>query len=325
MTRPIRIVFLGTPEFACPTLDLLLSEPETYEIVAVVTQPDRPAGRNLEPQVSRVKELAVSHLGKLSRVQKKYVIASPESVNDPEFIKSLGYELDIAVVVAFGQILKPPFLSIFKHGAVNVHASLLPRWRGAAPIQWALLNQDPVTGVSLQKIADKLDSGDVIASAQVVLDETYDALKLYSELSRRGADLVRRYLSDYVAGRIKATPQDETQMTLAPKIKKEQGIIDWNVAASQIVANIRALTPWPGVWTTREGKQLKILRAKAIEHSSVLEPGFLISMDKFSFGVQCGNNTALIISVVQPESRSRMPASEYLKGYSFKKGDKLGG
>jgi methionyl-tRNA formyltransferase len=158
----------------------------------------------------------------------------------------------------------------------------------------------------------------------VVLDETYDAPKLYAELSRKGSDLVRRHLPDFIAGKLKPTPQDESQVTIAPKIKKEQGRIDWTLTAPRICAHIRALAPWPGVWTTRNGKVLKILRAKPIEVRTVAEPSFLIGADKYSFAVQCGEGSALQISVVQPESRSRMPVSEYLKGYPFKRGDRLG-
>ena len=207
---------------------------------------------------------------------------------------------------------------------MNVHASVLPRWRGAAPIQWAILSEDPVTGVTLQKIAPELDSGDVIASSQVDLDESWDSPKLTAELSKRGAEVIRKNLPDFVTGKLKGVPQDPSQVTWAPKIKKEQGLIDWKLRAHQICAAIRAFTPWPGVWTTRSGRTLKILRAKAIEHRSPLPPGYLVSQDKFGFAVQCGGATALLVTVVQPESRARQPASEYLKGYPFIKGEFLG-
>ncbi|MCC6277044.1 MAG: methionyl-tRNA formyltransferase [Oligoflexia bacterium] len=322
----IRTVFLGTPEFACPTLDMLLMESETFEVVAVVTQPDRPAGRNLEVKPSRVRELTETYLSKLGKMGKKIPIISPEKASDPEFLKRIGnFEADVAVVVAYGQILPPAFMKLFKHGALNVHASLLPRWRGAAPIQWAILKEDPVTGVTLQKIAAKLDSGDVLAQSEVVLDEKWDAPFLYTELSKKGADLVRRYVPDYVAGKLKPTPQDESRVTIAPKITKEQGKIDWEKTAKEICAQIRALTPWPGTWTTREGKILKILRARPIDHQSGQKPGTVISVDKLNFVAQCGLGTALMIEVVQPESRSRMPVASYLKGYPFVRGDFLGG
>ncbi len=319
-----KVVFFGTPEFACPTLNMLIDNQDVFEIVGVVTQPDRPAGRDLEVQRSSVKELAENYLLTLGKIAKKFIVASPENVNSPEnvhWLESLG--ADVAVVVAYGQILNAQVLKSFRTGAVNVHASLLPRWRGAAPIPWALLSQDSVTGVTLQKIAQKLDSGDIIGNTQLVIDDTWDAPKLYSELSRRGGELVRRHLQDYVAGKLKLTPQDETLVTVAPKIKKEQGKIDWNQHGNLICAKIRALTPWPGTWTTREGKVLKILRANYIEYNGGA-PGDLVGLDKINFWVQCGENTALQISVVQAESRSRMPVAEYIKGQPFKKGDKLG-
>jgi methionyl-tRNA formyltransferase len=319
-----KVVFMGTPEFACPTLNMLLSNQNQFEIAAVVTQPDRPAGRDMEVQKSNVKEMAQTYLNTLSKIAKKFPIMTPENVNAPEVLRDLrGLQADVAVVVAYGQLLTPDFLKSFTHGAVNVHASLLPRWRGAAPIQWSILSQDTVSGVTLQKIAHKLDSGDIISQSQIVIDDTWDSPKLYSELSKRGADLVKKHLTDYVKGTVKAHPQEESLVTWAPKIKKEQGRIDWTQHAKTICAQIRAFTPWPGTWTTREGKVLKVLRANWIEHDSG-KPGELVGMDRLNFWIQCGEKTALQVSVVQPESRSRMPVAEYAKGHPFKKGDKLG-
>jgi len=322
----IRVVFLGTPEFAVPTLTELLSDEDKYEVVTVITQPERPAGRNLEAKKSRVNMVAEEHLSKKGRLAKKFPILTPENVNAPEVLKALKeYFCDVAVVVAYGQILSPQFLQFFPKGAVNVHASLLPRWRGAAPIPWALLNQDPVTGVTLQRIVQKLDAGDIVARTEVALNDSYDATKLYAELSRKGADLVRRFLPAYCEGQIKLEPQDETKVTYAGKITKEHGLVDWNETATRICSKIQALSPWPGVWTTREGKVLKILRAQSVQYSSEFKPGFVVTQDKVSFAVQCGSGSALQILVVQPESRSRLPVSEYLKGYPFKRGDFLGG
>jgi methionyl-tRNA formyltransferase len=320
-----KVLFLGTPEFACPTLEILLADPVRYDIVGVVTQPDKPSGRNLEIQSSRVKILAKNFISPKGPKGKKLNIITPVKINDQSVLNQIAeLQPEVAVVVAFGQILSPQFLKMFKFGALNVHASILPRWRGAAPIQWAILSEDPVTGVTLQKIVPALDAGDILAISQTDLDDTWDAPKLYADLSKKGADLVRRTLPDYLAGKIKATAQDSSQVTLAPKIKKEQGLIDWSLRANQICARLRAFSPWPGVWTTRSGKSLKILRAKAIEFRGSSPPGFLVSQDKFGFAVQCGGATALLISVVQPESRSRQPASEYLRGYPFVKGEYLG-
>ncbi len=321
-----KIVFLGTPDFACPTLEFLLSDTSGFDVVGVITQPDRPAGRNLEVKPSRVKSVMDNYFIEKGKRAKKIAVFSPESVSAPDILTKVdALKPDIAVVVAFGQILKPDFLKLFRLGAVNVHASILPRWRGAAPIAWAIISEDPVTGVTLQKVAPTLDAGDIIATSQMDLDESWDAPKLYSELSHRGADIVKRHLQDYIDGKIKAIPQDESQVTYAPKIKKEQGLINWNLRAGQICAQLRAFSPWPGVWTTRAGKKLKILRAKALEFKSAQPPGYLVSQDKYGFAVQCGGATALLITVIQPESRARQPASEYLKGYPFTKGEYLGG
>lgn len=320
-----RVLFLGTPEFACPTLEFLLSDTSGYDVVGVVTQPDRPAGRDLTVRPSKVSLTLKNYFNEKGKRAKKIQLLTPENVNAPEVLKQIEVlKPDIAVVVAFGQILKEDFLKLFQFGAVNVHASILPRWRGAAPIAWAILSEDPVTGVTLQKISLGLDSGDIIAMNQMDLNDSWDAPKLYSELSHRGADVVKRHLHEYIDGAIKLTPQDPSQVTLAPKIKKEQGLVDWNLRAGQICARIRAFNPWPGVWTTRGGKNLKILRAKALEYKGAAAPGSLVSQDKYGFAVQCGGSTALLIEVIQPESRGRQPASEYLKGYPFVKGDVLG-
>ncbi|MBK9294978.1 MAG: methionyl-tRNA formyltransferase [Oligoflexia bacterium] len=330
MAKPVatvqktKVVFMGTPEFACSTFNMLLSNQDIFEICAVITQPDKPAGRDMEVQRSAVKEMAEKHLMTLSKVAKKFPILTPENINSTEALRSVKEIMaHVAIVVAYGQLLSAEFLKLFDHGAVNVHASLLPRWRGAAPIQWCILSQDSVTGVTLQKVAPKLDSGDIIAQSQIVIDESWDAPKLYADLARRGADLVKKFVPEYVKGAVKPQPQDESLVTWAPKIKKEQGLIDWQKHAKIICAQIRALTPWPGTWTTREGKVVKILRATWIQYDGG-QIGELVGLDKMNFWVQCGEKTALQVSVVQPESRSRMPVAEYVKGYPFKKGDRLG-
>lgn len=322
-----KVLFLGTPEFACPTLEMLLSN-SSFEVVGVVTQPDKPAGRNLEVQSSRVKIISEKYLASITRAAKKFPIYTPADINDPDFLRDLSERsIDVAVVVAYGKILSQKFLNIFQYGAVNVHASLLPRWRGAAPIPWAILSNDTTTGVTLQKVALKLDTGDILATATYDIEKDCDAPKLYTELSRRGAELVRRTLPDYIAGKIQGQKQDETKATYASKITKEMGAIDWNKTASDITRQIRALTPWPGTWTKRSGKVIKILRADAMANISGLapgKPGDLIGLDRVSFVVMCGDKTGLRVSVLQPESRSRMAASEYMKGHPFGKGDFLG-
>ncbi len=314
-----KVLFLGTPEFACPSLNVFLENSSAFDLVGVVSQPDRPAGRNLNVQPTPVKKLAQSALD----AGQKFKIFSVESVNEASVISALkSLEADVAVVVAFGQILRKSFLEIFKFGAVNIHASLLPRWRGAAPIAWSVLEGDKETGVTLQKITSKLDAGDIIASEKVNLDQFWDAAKLYEELSIRGGGLLRHNLATFLRGEIKCIPQDETKVTLAPKIKKEQGIIKWTRTGSQIDSQIRALTPWPGTWTKRAGKTLKILKAKPIKlHGH--KPGVVVEVSKTYFTVQCGSDSGLEVSQVQPESRSRLDVSEYLKGNAMKTGEFL--
>lgn len=319
----MKVVFLGTPEFACPTLEYLLNEPEV-EVLAIITQPDRPAGRNLKSTKSRVKVVAEEYILGLGRLSRKPAILTPANVHEEDIRDRLrDLEPDIAVVVAYGQILKEPFLKYFPKGAVNIHASLLPKYRGAAPIAWSILNGDGESGVTLQKIASKLDAGDIIAQQGVKIGKDWDAPRLYKELSIKGAELMKRSFKDYFDGVIKPVPQNPKMVSYARKITKEDGRIQWDKPARYIAGQIRALTPWPGTFTTRNGKLLKILRATALENIGT-QPGLLVGQDKFSFYVQCGDNSALKVLIVQPESRARMPASEYMKGHPFVKGDVLG-
>lgn len=321
----IRTLFLGTPHFACSTLDVLLKNPSLFEVVGVVTQPDRPVGRSSEPQPSKVREMAQKHLDGVKGAR-LFPIFTPEKVTDPDFLKVFKQiRYDVAVVVAFGQILPQVFLDSFNFGAVNVHGSLLPRWRGAAPIQHAILNGDKVTGVTLQKVVARLDAGPIIATKSLELDDSWDAPRVYSELESRGAELVLRHLPDYVAGKIVPVEQDETKVTMAPKITKEMGLIDWTKTAVEIERKIRAFAPWPGTWTTRNGKILKILRGEVLSHNGS-DCGLLVGQNKMGFIVQCGGRSALQVSVVQPEGRSRMPSGDYMNatGNKFVKGDRLG-
>jgi len=332
----MKVLFLGTPDFALPVLKRLFTPP--FELVGVVSQPDRPAGRDLKLKSSPVKMLAQ---------EKGFKVFTPEKISskDVEQFRSLGAE--VAVVVAFGQILSDEFLRAFPQGAVNVHASLLPRWRGAGPIQWSLLTDDEVTGVSLQRVVKKLDAGDVIGTEEVRLTDDYDAPKLYAELSALGAKLIEDFLPNYVVGKTKPVPQDESKVTIAPKISKQQGLIDWSRSAREIFSQIRALKPWPGTWTFHEGKQLKILSVQPVVRENAGAPrskirnggtsgaesgpgaqpntsvGRIIRVEKDCIAVSCGRGELTILEV-QPESRATMKIGDYLRGRPMKEGDLLG-
>ncbi|MGE3973776.1 MAG: methionyl-tRNA formyltransferase [Bdellovibrionales bacterium] len=308
-----KTVFLGTPDFAVPCLEKLLTD-EHFDVVGVVTQPDRPAGRQMKLKASPVKELALRH---------QIPVLTPEKVKEADALKQIAdWQAEVAVVVAYGQILPQSFLDLFPGKAVNVHASLLPRWRGAAPIQRSLMEGDQETGVALQVIVPKLDAGAVIGVRKFALDDKIRADTLYEKLKLLGPELLEVELADYLRGHLAPHDQDESQITIAPKIKKEEGLIDWSKPALQICNEFRGLYLWPGSWTLRDGKILKIKSCRVKKTSSQAKPGQLLEVGKTFFIVACGQN-ALEIDMVQPESKAAMPVSEYLKGHTLKVGESL--
>ena len=312
----VRVCFLGTPDFAATCLRALL-EDEHYEVVGVVTQPDRPAGRKLQLTPSPVKALALA---------KGLRVVAPESLkNNPLIVDEvLRWGAEIAVVVAFGQILEQKFLDSFHMGCVNIHASLLPRWRGAAPIQRAIEAGDQETGVCLQKMVRKLDAGDVIGERRKILDDQINSLELHDELAQLGADLLRVELMDYIRGHVGPRPQDEAFVTYARKIDKSESLIDWNLAAVVLDRKIRALAWGPGTYTLVEGRRLKIHRARVFYGlESPALPGVVVRADESGLVIGCGAG-ALEILEVQPESRNRQSAAEFMKSQSFQADSKWG-
>lgn len=309
----VRVLFMGTADFAVTPLESLISD-KHFEVVAVVTQPDRPAGRKMQLRPSPVKEKALEH---------GITVIAPENVNTPEILDQIrSFKAEAAVVVAFGQLLKQDLLDIFPQGAVNIHGSLLPRWRGAAPIQRALMEGDEVSGVALQKIVLALDAGDVIGVRKVPLSDDIDCEVLYNQLKVLGADLLRLEFMDYLRGNLVATKQDEAQVCIAKKIKKEEGEINWNLSARKIFNNYRGLKMWPGVWTKRDGKMLKLHNIKIIENLSG-DAGRIIQINSDSFVIACGEG-ALEIFEVQAESKPRMDVKSYMSGKAFSIGEQLG-
>lgn len=306
---------MGTPDFAVTSLSALLKD-EHFEVVGVVTQPDRPAGRKLQLTPSPVKVLAQAHGLK---------ILTPESLkNDPtavEEIKSWGAE--VGVVVAFGQILTQSFMDSFPFGCVNVHGSVLPRWRGAAPIQRAIEAGDVESGVTLQKMVKKLDAGDILGIRKVRIAPQMNALELHDQLAHLGADLLRVELMDYVRGNLAPVPQDESQVTIARKIEKHESLVDWALSANAIDGKIRGFVYGPGTYTLYQGKKLKLHRAQVDSSVVTVPPGTVTSVDEESFSVATGDGV-LKICEVQPESRNRMKVVDFLKGNNLKVGDILG-
>lgn len=311
----VRVCFLGTPEFAVTSLKALLDD-EHFEVVGVVTQPDRPAGRKLQLTPSPVKTLALSHGLK---------VVSPESLRkEPDAVAEIrSWGAEVGIVVAFGQILTEDFMNSFRFGCVNVHGSILPKWRGAAPIQRSIEAGDMETGVTLQRMVKKLDAGDIIGIRRVKLDDKIDAMQLHDQLAVLGADLLRVELMDYVRGNIGPIPQDESQVTIAPKIDKAECQIDWSKSAKSISGKMRGFVYGPGVYTLLQGKKLKLHKAMVLAETAKAEPGSIVRIEDDAITIACGEGTLKLLEV-QPESRTRMKVQDFLKGHDLKTGDKLG-
>jgi methionyl-tRNA formyltransferase len=328
----LRINFMGTAELSCASLQALAGNPQ-FQIAAVVTQPDRPKGRDLKPQPSPVKLLAR---------RLNLPVLQPERVRDEKFIAEFhSLQPDLVVVVAYGQILPPAILDSPRHGCLNIHASLLPKYRGPAPIQWAIANADTETGVTLMRIDAGLDTGDIVAQRRTPIRPEDDSATLHDRLAQLGAELLVQTIPDYVAGKIRPKAQPAAGASYAPKIKKEDGRIDWNQPARTIWNRLRAFTPWPGAFTflskamagtpssvpsfvksqgsgeALPSKMLKIWKAEVIEKSGAA--GTVLSADKNGIVVGCGQN-ALRILELQREGGRRMNAAEFLAGHPMKVG-----
>ncbi len=311
----VRALFLGTPDIAKHVLEAMIKDPH-FEVVGVITQPDRPAGRKLEFHPSPVKMLA-KPLG--------IPVLTPDSINTPEIMEALkSLRAEVAVVVAYGQILKQPFLDLYPEKVVNVHASLLPRWRGAAPIQRAVMNGDSETGVCLQVMVKKLDAGPVLGARHITIDDDTTAADVYRQCQELGALLISVDLMDYLRGNLTAIPQDKDKVTLAPKIDKAEAEIIWPWPARRIHNLVRGLNMGPVAQTHRQGKILKIHRTKPLPEKVLTSvPGQVLSVSDQSIIINCGEGSLELLEV-QPESRARMPVSEYLRGYPIRVGDSFG-
>ena len=308
----VRAVFLGTPEIARVCLRAMLDD-EHFEVVGVVSQPDRPAGRKLRLTPSPVKALALEH---------GLSVLTPEKASAPEVIAAVGaWRAEVAVVVAFGQILKQEFLDLFSRKVVNVHASLLPAWRGAAPIQRALMAGDRRTGVCLQVMVKKLDAGPLLGSRVIEVDPQMNAVELYRRCGELGAQLIAIDLMDYVRGNLSATPQDEAAVTVAKKIDKSEAEIDWTWPADRIHNLVRGLAMGPAAQTHRDGRIVKIHRT--VVRDDARPAGTVTATPEQTLLVGCGVGS-LELLIVQPESRAQMPAAEYLRGYPLHAGASLG-
>ena len=304
----MKVIFMGTPDFAVPTLEALI---EKHEVLAVVTQPDKPKGRGKKMVFPVVKEKALEH---------NITVYQPQKVKTPEFVEILKeYQPDIMVVVAFGQILSEEILNIPKYGCINVHGSILPQYRGAAPIQWSIINGEEFGGVTTMYMAKGLDSGDMILKAKEKIkpDDTYGSL--YDRLSVIGADLLIKTLDLIENGEVKRIPQHDDEATFAPMIKPELEHINWNGKNTDIVNLIKGLNPQPVAYTMLNDEKLKIWFAETIDGDYNGEPGTIVDVRKRDFVVMTAEG-AVAVKEVQAQGGKRMSADAYMRGHAIEKG-----
>ena len=308
----MRIVFMGTPDFSVPVLEALVQE--GHEVVQVVTQPDKPKGRGKSVLMTPVKEKALA-LG--------LPVWQPERIRRPEAVEQLK-ELapDVIVVVAFGQILSRQVLDIPRQGCVNVHASLLPKYRGAAPIQWAILDGETCTGVTTMLMDEGIDTGDMLEKMEVPIAPDETGGSLHDKLSRAGAELIRSTLRRLEAGTLVPEPQTEEGTCYARMLTKTMGDIDWNMDAAAIDRLIRGLNPWPSAYTHLDGRTLKIWKAQVREGNPEGVCGQIVETGRDSISVKTGNGV-LVLQEVQLEGKKRMDAGAFLRGFPLKAGTVL--
>jgi len=311
----MRLLFCGTPEFAVPALKTLL---ETgFSIELVVTNPDEPRGRGYEPAPPPVKKVAL---------EAGLQVFQPARLKDAAtqaFISN--FQPDAIVVVAYGHIIPPWMIGLPQLGCINLHASLLPKYRGAAPIAWSIIQGERITGVTTMKIDAGLDTGDILLQREVEISDSDTGESLSSRLSVLGADLIVETLRKLELGQIGPRPQDDLQATLAPMLKKEDGRIDWSWTAEEISRRVRGLRPWPGAYTTFRGKGLHVWSAVPVapESRDALEPGTLVATPR-QLLVACGQATLLHVKELQLQGRRRMPAPDFLNGVRLAAGEKVG-
>jgi methionyl-tRNA formyltransferase len=309
----VKLVFMGTPSFAAASLRALLEH--GHRVAAVFTQPDRPAGRGQVARSSAVKELA--H-------ERGLVVEQPEKLRDPAVVERLrAFDPEAIVVAAYGKILPKPLLDVPVRGAINVHASLLPRYRGAAPIQRAILAGDTQTGITIMQMNERMDAGDILLQEVVPIHEDDTADTLGVRLSAVGARLLVDTLDALTRGDVVRREQDERAATLAPMVRKEEGAIDWRRGAAEIARSVRAFSPWPGAYTKLAGRSMKIHRATALVAAANAIPGTVLSAAGDRFEIATGEGLLALLEV-QLEGKRRLAAREFLAGHSVRSGDRLG-
>lgn len=306
-----RVIFMGTPEFAVPSLAALVGGPAT--VVAVVTQPDKPSGRGQQMTASPVKAFAVAH---------GLPVFQPPTLKAPEAVARLAeLQPDVIVVAAYGQILRPAVLNLPPHGCINVHASLLPRWRGAAPVQAAILAGDQVTGSTIMLMDADMDTGPILAQAALIIQPDDTGGTLTARLAQQGADLLVETLPRWLAGEVTPQPQEQSRATLCRPLRKEQGLIDWRRPAAQIAMAVRAFNPWPAAHTLWQGQLLKVLRAQALPGHGDDAPGRTLIVDGIP-AVVTGEGL-LRLDEVQLAGRNAVSGRDFARGQRNFAGSRL--
>ena len=305
----MKVIFMGTPDFSVGILEAIIEA--GHEVVLVVTQPDKPKGRGNTMQFPPVKECALSH---------NIEVFQPVKIRDTQNIEYLkNFQADIMIVAAFGQILPKSILDMPKYGCVNIHASLLPKYRGASPIQWAVINGDEISGVTAQSMDVGIDTGDMIAKREIRLAKDETGGSLFDKLADLGAKLCVETMDLIATGKASYTPQNHEAATHTALISKELGNIDWNKSAVEIERLIRGLNPWPSAYTKLDNKTFKIWKAEVLDDSTEYAAGCIVKVDKKNLVVQTGKGL-LALKEVQLEGKKRMEVDAFLRGYEMEQG-----
>ncbi len=307
--KPFRLIFMGTPDFAVPTLESLIQGPD--EIIAIVTQPDRPKGRGRKLVAPPVKVLA-----------QKYGIDlyQPTGIKSSEFLTTLkSYDPDLIVVAAYGRILPETIIELPRHGCINVHGSLLPRHRGAAPIQWSIIKGDPEVGVTIMQMDKGMDTGDILMKAAIVPDPEETSGTLFPKIARLGSQTLMDTLDMLAQGGMAMINQDDSEATSAPMLRKDDGLIDWSRPAHEIHCLIRGLDPWPTAFSFLKGRKFQFFSPEVVHQSSTRQPGTLLRADREGLLIAAGG-TCLLIKDIKMEGKRRMAVADFLNGLPLELG-----
>ncbi|HLQ40816.1 MAG TPA: methionyl-tRNA formyltransferase [Tetragenococcus sp.] len=312
-----KIVFMGTPAFSVPILTGLVQA--AYDVVAVVTQPDRPVGRKHKLTATAVKEKAL---------ELDIPVLQPEKIADPKEVEKIAVlQPDLIITAAFGQFLPEKLLEIPKYGAINVHASLLPKYRGGAPVHYAIIQGEKETGISIIEMVKKMDAGGIYAQTAIPIAKDDDVGKMFDKLSVLGRDLLLKTVPQILTGNLKATPQEDSQVSFAPNISHAQEAIDWHQTAAEIDQKVRGMRPWPIAYTTYQKKRWKIWDVKPLpEETTKAQPGTIIYRDKKQLWIACGKQSVLALKKIQPAGKSQQSVSDFLNGtgQNITQGDQVG-